>query len=818
MMLRRLKFLIGADPKASSPLALPAPESKCLDGDSSSLVPEALHEIAVYIHRFHNLDLFQQGWYQLKVSMRWEGSDEVAPGFPARVVQYEAPDSVLEDTAAVWKINDADHSFCTRPFRIKYARQDVLLSVMVSFNLSRFLTSPVLLKFELLYAPTHSDMNEVQYNLDNFPASVHEIRVPPKALLGLHSYCPLHFDTLHMVLVDMSVHVVLLKAASSVSSQNFLSECQANSYSEFQSVTAQAIRNGESGVDSMDIALWKTLCASRDTLLNELHSLSRAIDKKIDELDDTEDTSIQLVAKKLDGKKTEAWGFKNGMIMEMKSRLEESAIVLRTVSEPENWPYKTKGGQSSELSRIEMLEGLQSLGSQLSSIWNAFLRFHRKYRIPIMEYLHKVWAEDRNMEWSLWLVHSEMDIPQHNSNNEVVEENGWAIQAARKTPMRKSHEDPAVAAASRADLHRKGIEQMKINSTYLQDLQIYGKIALVPIISVEHHTVQCQKLSKVKEDTRFGFTGSLEQEGVSITPMTSRGKLPPKLADQGTGRSGRVLKVVVFVHGFQGHHLDLRLVRNQWLLIDPGAQCLMSEANEDRTTCDFRELGQRLAEEVATFLKNKFISGSRSATYESFKLSFVGHSIGNIIIRSALTDAAMKPYLNNLYTFLSISGPHLGYLYSTNTLFNSGLWLFKKLKGSPCMHQLTFTDEAELQNSFLFKLSEEKTFEHFQNLILVSSPQDRYVPYHSARIERCQAATRDLKKGPAYTTMLKKCLDQILLPDTNDRTFIRCDVNFDTSSQARTLNNLIGRAAHIEFLETDIFARFIMWSFAQLFI
>ncbi|GLJ40299.1 hypothetical protein SUGI_0828200 [Cryptomeria japonica] len=61
-MLRRLKFLIGADPKASSPLALPAPESKCLDGDSSSLVPEALHEIAVYIHRFHNLDLFQQGY------------------------------------------------------------------------------------------------------------------------------------------------------------------------------------------------------------------------------------------------------------------------------------------------------------------------------------------------------------------------------------------------------------------------------------------------------------------------------------------------------------------------------------------------------------------------------------------------------------------------------------------------------------------------------------------------------------------------------------------------------------------------------------
>jgi hypothetical protein len=30
----------------------------------------------------------------------------------------------------------------------------------------------------------------------------------------LHSYCPIHFDALHAVLVDVSVHVSLLKAAS----------------------------------------------------------------------------------------------------------------------------------------------------------------------------------------------------------------------------------------------------------------------------------------------------------------------------------------------------------------------------------------------------------------------------------------------------------------------------------------------------------------------------------------------------------------------------------------------------------------------------
>lgn len=64
----------------------------------------------------------------------------------------------------------------------------------------------------------------------------------------------------------------------------------------------------------------------------------------------------------------------------------------------------------------------------------------------------------------------------------------------------------------------------------------------------------------------------------------------------------------------------------------------------------------------------------------------------------------MEPFLNYLYTYVSISGPHLGYLYSSNSLFNSGLWLLKKLKGTQCIHQLTFTDDPDLQNTFFYKL------------------------------------------------------------------------------------------------------------------
>ncbi|KAH1236400.1 Protein FAM135B [Glycine max] len=243
----------------------------------------------------------------------------------------------------------------------------------------------------------------------------------------------------------------------------------------------------------------------------------------------------------------------------------------------------------------------------------------------------------------------------------------------------------------------------------------------------------------------------------------------------------------------------------------------MSQANEDKTSGDFREMGFRLAQEVILFLKKKMDKASRNGNLKDIKLSFVGHSIGNLIIRTALTESVMEPYLRYLHTYVSISGPHLGYMYSSNSLFNSGLWILKKLKGTQCIHQLTFTDDPDLENTFIYNLSKEKTLANFQNVLLLSSPQDGYVPYHSARIEPCPAASLDFsKRGKIFLEMLNNCLDQIQA-HTNDRVVMRCDINFNTSSYGRNLNTLIGRTAHIDFLESDIFAKFIMWSFPDLF-
>lgn len=126
--------------------------------------------------------------------------------------------------------------------------------------------------------------------------------------------------------------------------------------------------------------------------------------------------------------------------------------------------------------------------------------------------------------------------------------------------------------------------------------------------------------------------------------------------------------------------------------------------------------------------------------------SFIGHSLGNIIIRSVLTRPRFRCYLPKLHTFLSLSGPHLGTLYNNSTLVSTGearhialggkkshradlvdlqcgeqysssftsspvclclgLWLMQKLKKSGSLLQLTFRDHVDPRKTFLYLLSQ----------------------------------------------------------------------------------------------------------------
>ncbi|CAH2038426.1 unnamed protein product [Thlaspi arvense] len=772
-MLRRLGWLIGLSQRSR--------QTKTLDAEpyvarvKPVLMVDTVQEISIYIHRFHNLDLFQQGWYQIKISMRWEDGDNNSCGIPSRVVQYEALDTSSNDSCGVWKIDDQDNSFLTQPFRIKYARQDVRLCMMVSFTmpLERYegsASSAVILRFELLYSPIMENISVT--HSDACPAAVHDFRIPPKALSGVHSYCPVHFDTFHAVLIDVSLHVSVMKSAA-YKRPAILSSDTSNG-KNLASGNVQSSKKAFAQIASADkklVSFVKALLGARDTLLEEMQRLSKAVGQTIDlsEFVASMDNAF-LSDSASTGTSVEVEDSGQGRQQKNLEKLNGQFDL-----ESDDW---LRNFSKEHLSRTFHL-----LGTQLQYLWNIFLTFHRDNNSKTLDYLRDIWTKDRRAEWSIWMVYSKVEMPHH------------FISGMDDTSNHSSHKRATSALND-------------INNRAVQDMHIFGDPMRVPIVIIE----------RVWNAPRRTFSDNSYMrhvDKIDSSLLNGNDEESGTRKHNNSQQSGRELKIV-------GHHLDLRLVRNQWLLIDPKIEFLMSEANEEKTHGDFREMGQRLAQEVVSFFKRKMDKHSRYGRLKNVKLSFVGHSIGNVIIRSALADSLMEPYRKYLHTYLSLSGPHLGYLYSSNSLFNSGLWLLKKLKSTQVIHQLTLTDDPDLQNTFFYKLCKQKTLNSFKNIILLSSPQDGYVPYHSARIESCQPASFDnSKRGVAFLEMLNNCMDQIRGPSPetphHQRVFMRCDVNFDTTLYGRNLNSFIGRAAHIEFLESDIFARFIMWSFQDLF-
>lgn len=267
------------------------------------------------------------------------------------------------------------------------------------------------------------------------------------------------------------------------------------------------------------------------------------------------------------------------------------------------------------------------------------------------------------------------------------------------------------------------------------------------------------------------------------------------------------LHLVVCVHGLDGNSGDLRLVRTYLELALPGAKMdfLMSEHNQDNTFDDIEVMTKQLIKEINDYIEIFGIDPDR--------ISFIGHSLGNLIVRSTVAHDDFKPFIGKLHTYLSLSGPHLGTLYNSSGLINMGMWIMQKWKKSGSLLQLSLKDHSDLEKTFLYRLSTKPTFEHFKNILLVASPQDRYVPFHSARIEMCKAALKDSLYGAIYREMVTNILRPI--KSNPNITFKRYSAFHCLPSGT---NNFIGRAAHIAVLDSELFVeKLILVSVAKYF-
>ncbi|XP_033160005.1 protein FAM135A isoform X1 [Drosophila mauritiana] len=306
-------------------------------------------------------------------------------------------------------------------------------------------------------------------------------------------------------------------------------------------------------------------------------------------------------------------------------------------------------------------------------------------------------------------------------------------------------------------------------------------------------SISLLEFEKYREEFRkqIKYQGSIYSDYVQLAS-----ELPYfYISDEYRAFSPNGMHLIICVHGLDGNSADLRLVRTYLELGLPGVnlEFLMSERNQGDTFSDFDTMTDRLVTEILYHIDSCALNPAR--------ISFVAHSLGTIIVRSALARPQMRPLLPRLHTFLSLSGPHLGTLYNTSGLVNMGMWFMQKWKKSGSLLQLCMRDTTDMRNSFLYRLSQRSTLHHFKNILLCGSSQDRYVPAHSARLELCKAAMRDSSSlGTIYREMVHNIIAPILARP--ELTLARFDVHH---ALPHTANTLIGRAAHIAVLDSELF-------------
>uniref|UniRef100_A0A453K9B2 Uncharacterized protein n=1 Tax=Aegilops tauschii subsp. strangulata TaxID=200361 RepID=A0A453K9B2_AEGTS len=281
--------------------------------------------------------------------------------------------------------------------------------------------SAVILKYELIYAPTLENGSDIQSSSATSSAAVHEFRIPRKALLGLHSYCPVHFDAFHAVLVDLTLHIVYLKAGANKSS----------------------LKIPDQGLRPTAHHIIKALLASREMLLEELKKISGAVGKSIEDLDDA-DLSLGKYESLQPSKPVHP---DSGKVFPVTTKgVGHLAGILHDFLErPNDVVDGTTDGMLYTLSREELLELFVTVSSQLSLLWNAFLKFHRINKTKILDYLRDIWAVDRKAEWSIWTNHSKIEIPHRYLRSMSDDPPHRQHSLLRVSGSRKFHEDVIIS-------------------------------------------------------------------------------------------------------------------------------------------------------------------------------------------------------------------------------------------------------------------------------------------------------------------------------------------------------------------------------------
>ncbi len=416
------------------------------------------------------------------------------------------------------------------------------------------------------------------------------------------------------------------------------------------------------------------------------------------------------------------------------------------------------------------------ISSQVLYIWHKYIELIRNFPAPVNFIMQLDFTNNLKQNLFKFLKKSTIKIPDSTSLVFPSEENIQTINNTQADQIRKS-------------LKEKYTKPAFENSNYKISPDIF------PVLFEETYTkgMTNPNIDSAKKINEIN-NNNINNDDIK---GESSNKILESKHDKNLG-----LHLIVLVHGFEGNSNDMRIIKNEIGLINPSIVFLPSQANQEDTGCDVIQMGKKLATEVKTYIKE----WNNGLIFK--KISFIGHSIGGVIIRAALPN--LEEFKDKFWFYISLSSPHLGYVFSDSTLIKTGMWVLKKWKASKSLEQFMQNDHQDLNETCLYKLSEYNGLNWFKYVYLLSSHQDNYSPYESSRIQFNSNSLGNDKKSENY-----KCMALNILSKLTNISLKRIDVNF--LIQEKNFDTFIGRTAHIQFLENTDFMKIFFYNIEDLF-
>eukprot|EP00798_Chlamydomonas_sp_ICE-L_P027133 gene27133-2362_t len=737
-------------------------------------------EVAVSLFNFVNIELHSQGWYALQV--RVAPSSDIRAVWPCPIIEAEffGGEAIrrASDQYAVARLEEGS-VFRTHVFRIKYCYEEVLLGETFAFQLylaalKELEKQDVTIEVELLFMESNSNSTLVPETFNLVVVATETIRVNDIAR-GAFEYYPCTFDSDHFGLCNMSVYTTMLGFTTQEAVDGYAASSQL-------AATIPQLHADGAARDPQSSGPWERIMrgltnektperSSRNgrlshTSISETATFANQSIEKSDSPGAAPPVDDALGQRSLGSAVAKALArgvfVKSGVVaadklggpataeqLQFIRALFDSLGSKRAPKAQFGQPHTLPEGRSQELLRPTELRGLAHVADGRLSPATA----GTCDGVPVFPTVDGTsWPDVPDVKAFM------ERLPKNCSAAEALQLVEAALRRLRQMVWAEWQVLMWVLRISGKDLHRFlkchwELEQPRLVVPWtVHQSYFWDHCEDHPILYVDESLMRPVK-PEGKEMSVWGGADRREKTGSRRGDAVSNWES----SSNSTGREG--LHVMVFVHGFAGYSTDLSVIKAHICLMYPGVECLSSKANECNTHDSLQDMGQRLAKEVVDFLAPFQRSVHRPLT----RLSFIGHSIGNLILRTALTLPEMKPYHCLLHLYVSISGPHLGFLYLGNSMVETGIAVLKHLGRGKCLHQLSFSDANNLRDCFVYKLAHcQPGLSAFKHVVLVSSLKDRYVPFHSSRISSaCPAVNKDSKRRDAYKEMVAALIKNV---------------------------------------------------------